>query len=58
MNNSRTCRQRTIRNLDIEKVTEKCQLEDNLKNIASRWESIDRTYWKLDNMLVSMEAYE
>ncbi|KAF9404804.1 hypothetical protein HW555_014162, partial [Spodoptera exigua] len=50
--------ERTIRNMDIENLKEKWQLEDKLRSVTQRWEKVDTTYWKLDNILVNMQAFE
>lgn len=35
----------------VDELEEKWELEDELKNIQSRWEIIDKLHWKIDNLL-------
>lgn len=50
--------ERAVRNVDIANLKEKWQLEDKLRAITQRWEKVDETYWKLDNVVKDMKAYE
>ncbi|KAG7300389.1 hypothetical protein JYU34_015993 [Plutella xylostella] len=50
--------ERSIRNMNIEQITEKWQLEDKIRTISQRWENVDRMYWKLDNIIENMTTYE
>lgn len=50
--------ERAVRNLDIENIKERWQLEDKLRTLTQRWEKIDSTYWKLDNMIQQMGVLE
>lgn len=43
--------QRLINSINIEKIAEKWELEDELKNLQSRWRNIDNLHLKIDNIL-------
>lgn len=50
--------QRTIRNMNLDDLSERWQLEDELKTVSSRWETFDRFYWKMDNQMGDMDELE
>lgn len=50
--------ERTVRNINIDNLKEKWQLEDKLRTITQRWEKVDTTYWRLDNTLTNMQPFE
>lgn len=47
---------RQINNIDLDKITEKWELEDELRNLQSRWKNIDVLHLKIDNMLNGEDA--
>ncbi|XP_026325441.1 uncharacterized protein LOC113234351, partial [Hyposmocoma kahamanoa] len=42
---------RLIRNIDIETINEKWEVEDKLQMLQARWKIIDETHWQIDNLL-------
>lgn len=42
---------RLISSIDVSKITDKWELEDELRNIQSRWQDIDRRHLEIDNIL-------
>ena len=50
--------ERQVNLLDLEDISEKWQLEDELKQLTLRWENIDNTYWNLCNIITNMEPYD
>ncbi|KOB66387.1 Uncharacterized protein OBRU01_21088, partial [Operophtera brumata] len=50
---------RTVSNIDMDIITEKWEFQDIFKNLESRWSSIDKVHWELDNESDSSnEQYE
>lgn len=43
---------RMVRNINIDAITEKWELEDKLQMLQARWKVIDETHWQIDNVLI------
>lgn len=50
--------ERAISQLDIRVVQEKWQLEDELRTITMRWETVDKLFWKLDILLPNSDKQD
>lgn len=42
---------RTVTNIDLKQLNAKWELEDTLRDLESRWKTVDSTHWELDNIL-------
>ncbi|XP_047998502.1 uncharacterized protein LOC125235909 [Leguminivora glycinivorella] len=43
--------QRILNYIDIDKISEKWEMEDELRNLQTRWDTIDTLHLKIDNLL-------
>lgn len=49
--------QRVIRNIHIDTITEKWEIEDKLQGLQAKWKVIDELHWRIDNLLAGSDAF-
>lgn len=49
--------QRLIENIDVDKISEKWEIEDELKILQHRWNNIDELHLQIDNMLQGGDGF-